>query len=368
MVDLGEWISTTLAMAARRAVGSPVGQAIHYSVFSVSAEIPVSIWTVFSPRRQRFLLYFAVSLFFTLLLPLLLTLSAGVLWLDNDPERLTFLEDRWNVILYLVICPGYISVCILMLGASVAYWANMPAGHGTPARWAVVRNRRFVLSIAVCLLFSSALTVNYIYDTVFKDSGYLYWFLDAPGQVNRAGFYYIILNYSMMLLTIISILAYVGTAISAISEISALTAEDAVNLPLRIVHIERFWEIMTLARILAALYIGNVYIWQFSPLGDPTVANLLIAIGAITAVGIVGTILPKTIADAKFKELRAVLIENRVDPDKIAVVPSGINFWGRIADRIVVASFPVTMVGLLIGTNIEFVELMRIIFDPGTPD
>ncbi|ODT68311.1 MAG: hypothetical protein ABS75_20995 [Pelagibacterium sp. SCN 63-23] len=346
-------------------VPPPARQFFYYSLFAVSAEIPVTVWTVFSPRRRRFISYFLLGLFFTLVMTGLVAMASGVLWPDSDPNRLTFLEDRWNLALYALVCPAYIAVCVLIIGASVSYWSKTLPGPGAPENLASIRNWRLLISLGLCLLAASALVVNYIYDSVFNETGTLYWFLQAPGIVNKAGFYYIILNYSLLLLTALAIFAYLGTVVSAVSEINQLAvAEDAPEqrraLLASIDHVNDFWEIMTLARILTALYIVNTYIWNFSPLGAATAANFYIAVLAITLIGLVGTVLPKNIANRKFQQLRAAIIAMNIDPDEMTKVPGGINFMGRLADLVVVFGFPLSVFSI----DLSVLAVLESVFKP----
>lgn len=343
-------------------VPSGARQFFYYSLFAVSAEIPVTVWTVFSPRRRRFAFYFLLSLFFTLVMTAAVALVSGTLWPDADPGRLNFLEDRWNLALYALICPAYVAVCVLMLGASISYWSKTLPGPGAPAHLASLRNWRLLISLALCLLAASALVVNYIFDSVFKGPEELYWFLDRREVINKAGFYYVILNYSLLLLTAVSILAYIGTVVSALSEIGQLsvesnTAKSRKELLASIDHVNDFWEIMTLARILAALYIVNTYIWNFSPLGRATTTNFWIAVLAITLIGVVGTVLPKFVANRKFQQLRSAIIALKIDPEQMTKVPNGVNFWGRMADIVVVAGFPLSVFSLDVSVS-SFLEML----------
>lgn len=355
------------SLATLSVIGSRIDPRVrdffYYWLFAVSAEIPVTVWTVFAPKRRRFAFYYLLSLFFTLGMTCLVCLVSGTFWPDTDPLRLTLLEDRWNLALYAFICPAYLAVCVLMLGASVSYWSKTLPGPGAPEHLASLRNWRLLISLALCLLAASVLIVNYIFDTVFNGPGTLYWFLDRPDVVNRAGFYYVILNYSLLLITAVSILAYLGTVVSALSEIGQLsvernTAKDRKALLASIDHINDFWEIMTLARILAALYITNTFIWKFSPLGDGTATNLWIAVLAITLVGVIGTVVPKFVANRKFGELRAKIIALKIDPDEMTKVPSGINFWGWVANIVGIAGFPLSIASL----NLDFLTLLEAVF------
>lgn len=353
--------------AALSAVVAAVPQAwrefFYYWTFAVSAEIPVTVWTVFSPRRRRFTFYFLLSLFFTLVMTGLVSLVSGTFWPDGDPMRLNLLEDRWNLALYALICPAYVAVCILMLGASISYWSKTLPGPGAPVHLASVRNWRFLISLALCLLVASVLVVNYIFDTVFNGPEALYWFLERPSVINKAGFYYVILNYSLLLITAVSIFAYIGTVLSALSEIGQLsitrnTAKDRKALLASIDHINDFWEIMILARILAALYITNTFIWKFSPLGDGTATNLWIAVAIITLIGVIGTLLPKFVANRKFGQLRGAIIALKIDPDEMTKVPSGVNFWGWVANIVGITGFPLAVASL----NVDFVYVLETLF------
>lgn len=345
-------------------VPAPARQFFYYSLFAVSAEIPVTVWTVFSPRRRRFASYFLLGMFFTLVVSGLIAWVSGTFWPDADPNRLTFLEDRWNLALYMLVCPGYIAACILIIGASISYWSKTLPGPGAPEHLASVRNWRLLLSLGLCLLVASALVVNYIYDSVFSDLDILYWFVDSKQVINKAGFYYVVLNYSLLLLTAVSILAYLGTVVSAVSEINSLEVGDdtpgqRAALLASIDHVNDFWEIMTLARVLAALYIINTYIWNFSPLGAATASNFYIAVLAITIIGVVGTVLPKNLADRKFRQLRAAIIEMKIDPDEMTKVPPGINMMGRLADLVVAFGFPLSVFSI----DLSILDLLRRLFD-----
>lgn len=344
-------------------VPAPARQFFFYSLYAVSAEIPVTVWTVFSPRRRRFVSYFLLSMFFTLFMTGCIAWVSGTFWPDDDPGRLSFLEDRWNLALYALVCPGYVAACILIIGASISYWSKTLPGPGAPEHLASIRNWRLLLSLALCLLAASTLVVNYIYDSIFNNLDVLYWFVDTRQVVNKAGFYYVVLNYSLLLLTAVSILAYLGTVVSAISEINSLkvnenTARQRKALLASIDHVNDFWEIMTLARVLAALYIVNTYIWNFSPLGAATASNFYIAVLAITIIGVVGTVLPKNLADRKFRQLRAAIIEMKIDPDEMTKVPAGINAMGRLADLVVAFGFPLSVFSI----DFSVLEMLKRLF------
>ena len=81
-------------------------------LFTISPGVPVDLRKSLSDRggaRRLIIVSFFAGIFFCF------GVTAFFCWLDgtlmsSDPTRLSFLQDRWNIKLYLVVCPIYIAL------------------------------------------------------------------------------------------------------------------------------------------------------------------------------------------------------------------------------------------------------------------
>ncbi len=243
------------------------------------------------PRRAVNIAILSAVMFFCLGMTAVLAAVSGTLLPAPGADVLPWRKDRWNLFLYAFVCPAYVLLCIRLLILALERPAGAPSGP--PATPVTVR---LFASVFLIVLFSSVLITNYISDasdpTVIATR---YWFFDDRNGVrvlNAAGLYYIVLNFSLLVLTFVGGASFISISIDGMS--MARTLAD----PSRDVDFEQFKQrIDRLVRAyrygvgLVFCYALNLIIWKFSPLGQT--ANIQIAGALFTAIGLFFVAIPR---------------------------------------------------------------------------
>ena len=113
--------------------------------------------------------------------------------------------------------------------------------------------------------------------------------------LNRAGYYYVALNYSLLFITLFSVFCFFSLAIEVIRIGNALDGHEAVELKVLRQKLEAFTTAYLIAKLLAAAYMLNAYIWKYSPLGKTS--NLILAGLALTVIGVFFISIPRLYVD-----------------------------------------------------------------------
>lgn len=216
-----------------------------------------------------------------------LTHVQGRLWPDNDYCTINFFEDSTNVILYASIVPTYVGACIVLILISTSHWYAISVSTASDIQSAGGRLWRNVTSPVAVLAFCSVLTVLYVNDvfdaTRIKAGSAVtcasqsngegpyryYWFLTTAGQVNIAGYYYVILNFLLQLITVTAGLCFISVNVDAIKFINHWRESLFQKIPAEEVarQVKFLDTTYIIAKILAAVYLVNIFMWKGTPLG-----------------------------------------------------------------------------------------------------
>lgn len=220
----------------------------------------------------------------------LLTLSEGRFLEDTDPCTINFLEDSTNIVLYASVVPLYVGLGIVLILVSIRHWYSLIDvldRQTTTEGIKVWRNVSSFLAVVVLCIMLTVLYINDSFDparipntsdaacTYPQASGALgesftyYWFLNEAGRANLAGYYYAILNFILQFLTVAAGLCFISVNIDAVRYINFWKSSLSEKLtPQRVARQIKFLDsAYILAKLLASVYIVNIFLWKGSPLG-----------------------------------------------------------------------------------------------------
>ena len=242
-----------------------------------------------------------------------------------------FREDKWNILLYLLVCPAYVTLCVRLVLLSME---RDPGQLGPLAESTAGQTRRVFLCLFLVSVFSSVLITNYVNDamdsTVVEPA---YWFVDSVAgirRLNAAGLYYIVLNFALLFITFLGGAGFIAVSIDGIRLArELLDSGRPIELDIYELRVKRLLHAYFFGTLLAAAYSINIYIWQLSPLG--ATKNIHVAATALTALGIFFVAIPKQYIDyvwARYAERRDADIGQR------GLEPAGVRMphpqWGRV--------------------------------------
>jgi len=323
-------------------------RAISAFFFTLSPDVPVDIRDFFKDtQRQRIAIYSAVAaFFFCFIVTAVLCAIEGTLY-GNEQGRLYFLEDWWNIVLYVVICPAYVCTGVCIIITTIQHWSHTNefarqlagAGPSPPA------GGRFGLALTAILLTCGLAMSSYMYDSLNSATVQtLYWFMEEGGAVralNRVGFYYIALNFGLLFITALAVFCFFSLAMDAMWAGKSLTAGGVREFRVLRDKLTAFTQVYLMTKAIAALYMINTIIWKDSPLGGGgATVNIVVAGGLLTLIGVFFIAVPRLYVELKWFEYKLMAA---TDPDSEPsfddLRPRGVRLGSHLIDVLVIGAF-----------------------------
>lgn len=281
-----------------------------YFFLMISPNIPVDLRKGLGDRttKQIFFTSFGMAFFFCFVVTALLCFIEGTLW-GGDSTRRSFVEDGWNISLYTIVSPTYVALVCYLIALTMQEWSVLtdyvdakvgpdPRSR-SPHRLAAVLFLVFLL----CAMFIT----NYMHDILNPSPSTaawarVYWFMDgaATGQrtLNRVGYYYVVLNFSLLFLTLLGVTCFLSLAFEVLragraEDVSRIDSFDVLG-----VKLKYYTTAYLLMKCLAATYMTNYFVWASSPLGKTQ--NLFAALIALSVVGGVFVAIPRQYIELKW--------------------------------------------------------------------
>lgn len=299
--------------------------------------------TIFSPSvlfdlrdsdslAQRYVILkysFPLTLFFCLIMNAILTIRYNT-FIGDDPHRMYYIYDYFNLFLYLIVTPSYVTLGICLIYTTLINWRKLKnlADHAqsvTPdSSWNVLRYARSDhFRMAVFLFISifmtgwltsdyinEILTPRYVNDILMHGArdNKIYWFITETASrdwvLNGAGAYYLLMNAILLFIAIVSAFCYLSMSIEVVRlGYYANYLRDIGYDDERLAsELGEFCWAYCLAKGLILFYALNQLIWGWSPLGD--VQNADIAAVALAFIGLLVVPFPRLYLEYKwFKRL-----------------------------------------------------------------
>lgn len=272
------------------------------------------IWLFTYPLTVLFCLGFNAALSFV----------SGTFMPTGRVDSIPFIYDTWNIFLYTIICPMYVSAAFCLIATTVMSWNRLNA-HTAPIettahRLQVSNSTRIATFLATSFIIASLFIANYIDDLSNKDkTKEIYWFFSEAASkeriLNKAGSYYLFLNAALLYITVIAALCYVAMAIEMFrlganierskfaSIIQPKTTRDfSVQEAALRQELVDFTYCYIWAKLLVLVYAGNILVWHRSPAGVGS--NVEVAILALVLIGLVFLILPNYYFGSKWHHFK----------------------------------------------------------------
>jgi hypothetical protein len=232
--------------------------------------------------------------------------------LGSDPVRRYFLQDGWNLLFYSVICPIYVSFCVLLISLTINKWSELADfADAKGAATTGIRGQYRVYSVVAGAFFLCTIFITtYMQDILHPsqaaaDRARVYWFMvalsDGTRGLNRVGYYYVALNFSLLFITILGVACFLSLAAEIFR---AGTATDAKKIDtFEVLHLKlaAFTEAYIYVKALAAAYAVNFFVWGVSPLGNT--GNLFAAQIALTIVAVFFIAVPRQYLELRWYDL-----------------------------------------------------------------
>ncbi len=293
-----------------------IGLLISLIFIRVAPEIPVSLKNSYTgPDGLRAgIIGFFTTFVFTFLANILGTSLNGTLIGDNE-NVVYFLQDWWNLALYILICPIYVGLTCWLVVLVIKSWNDIYDYQKNEINKNSKRNKfRIIKAIVLALLILSVaffLTTNYINDVLtLKETNQFYWFLteiDGQYELRGIGIYYFLLNFSLLLVTLIALtffmsiyklLMKIGKSLATRQEVGKLEFQEIKA------KLSTFTEGYIVTKGIIAAYIINIWIWAASPIGKGTTSNLIIALALLTIIGFFLVSFPRYFVELQWYKLK----------------------------------------------------------------
>lgn len=324
--DLKVWTFAHLLRISEVAGIRHLKALISFMFVELAPSIPVSLRRSVTgndgPRVA--LLGASITLIFCLLVPIAWTLAIGR-FSSEKPGTLYLWQDKTNLILYSVVCPLYVGLGCWLAVTVIRSWseikeyaAQLDSKVAMPSRGVSFKTLLLVVLILSMGFFSTATYIGDILNR--KNVKEQYWFMDlaASGEhiLGSLGVYYFLINFVLLIVTLISITLFMSMFVAAMTVGRALeskTHPSDAELPVLEAKLAAFTESYILAKALTAIYMVNFYLWYESPLG--ATQNIYVAFIFLAMFGVLFVSLPRYFVELQWYRfmIRSRQIEKSVD-------------------------------------------------------
>jgi len=203
------------------------------------------------------------------------------------------------------------------------------------------------------------------YNSELKPAPILYWFLENKSDgflFNMSGYFYIALNYVLLLFTVISVLVLLSAGFSVANLRDRIDREEFKNFRDLEAQIGRYVLAFILAKWMFLAYVVNTYIWRGSLLG--TVGPVDVTIIAYTIIGSFLLPIPNRVLEIFwYSKCRRVFIssgcsKNPGRPSFQSIVPSG---WPMVLKNTVNVLLPLVFVDLIFNLRERVLDIIKFV-------
>ena len=289
-------------------------------------------------RIARFV--YPMTVFACLLMSILMSLRAGT-FRGSATDTLYFLDDWWNIVLYLTVVPLYVCAGVCLIVTATASWSQLSdfvdekIAQRSPSSVSVKGATRTALFLGASFLVSGIFTAEFVVQLLNLEGGVTYWFLSRSSSgsvsINIAGVYYLYMNAVLLFLTAMSAFCYMAMSVEVFrlaNEIQLRTATFASDPTFgerfgtlsdaekRIrQQLANFMLCYGLAKFQVLIYAFNIVIWQDSPMGRAR--NVAVAVVALSVIGIVILGLPRLRLASAWHKMKLAHVRAGIHPSPV---------------------------------------------------
>ena len=313
--------------------------------------------------RQAGILGATITFIFCLLVPVGWTLAIGK-FSSTQPGTLFLWQDKNNLILYAIVCPLYVGLGCWLAVTVISGWSDIK-------EYALALHPQAVKASRVTLFKTLLLAVLVLSMGLFSTASYIgdilnpvnvpqhYWFMDVADSgehtLGPLGVYYFLINFLLLMTTLISITLFMSVFVSVMAVGQALEAKTRpTDAELSVLEgkLATFTEAYILAKLLTFIYMINFYLWKNSPLG--ATQNIYIAFIFLTLFGVLFVSLPRYFIELQWYRFLVRTKQVRADDDIYKDIrPFKIRVVATLLDNLMIGGFVIGMLTELISGGIS---------------
>lgn len=247
-----------------------------------------------------------------------------------EGASISFLSDWWNIVLYLVVVPLYVSCAVFLIYITAISWKRMNAVYasevGAVSFWSA--STRIIGFFTVSFVIAGFYIAEYIADLADPEiTKYVYWFFSPAAEsgrtLNRAGYYYVFLNAVLLFITAMAAFCYIALSIEIfrfgkfvpefLDAVGRSTGETSRHAALAVAEakiqetLDEYAYSYIIAKVLVATYAVNVVLWQMSPAS--LVANVDSAIVALAIIGLIFLVVPRLYLNSRWHRVKFAVLK-----------------------------------------------------------
>jgi hypothetical protein len=284
-------------------------------LFQISPDVPESLTSAWRDASLNAVFTIAASLTFIMCFVVVFVWSAMVdTLIGTDPSRLYFLKDWVNLLNYGLLCPLYIGFGAVLIATTIRGSAELK--QMTPLDR---RERRSVGSygsmfLLMLVILMAAFFANARFMTENMNSSiYLrnYWFIDhlrpdGSRVIGAFGFYYGLLNFCLLLFSLLVAAAFVSEfrlLVQIAESLDRLKTKHSMTTEVLRKKLTTFTQVYLAGKLAVAFYMANALVWKTSQARHST--DLVVLGGALTFFGVVFLSFPRYYIELQWFRLRS---------------------------------------------------------------
>ena len=236
--------------------------------------------------------------------------------IGSDPTRLYFLKDWVNLLNYTVWCPLYIGFGAVLIATIIRGSGELKqlvrqneAGSRPVGSYRSIFS--ILLLVLVVSLFANAkfMTEN-LNPAIYPRN---YWFIDhvmpdGSRVIGAFGFYYGLLNFCLLLFSLLVAAAFVSEfrlVLQIAESLDHVKAGSSMTTEVLRTRLTTFTQAYLAGKLAVASYMGNALVWKTSQAQHSN--NLAVLGGALTLFGVVLLSIPRYYIELQWFRLRAAM-------------------------------------------------------------
>lgn len=278
---------------------------------------------------------------------------ASATWIGTDANTVYFSTDRWNLALYTFVCPAYVGLCSCMIvlfirQSTIVGKLADDLGGLRRSLWTA----RFPVALIAITCVTAIIVWKYIRDILdLKNVPQGYWFMTKPidgvRYLNDVGIYYVVLNFCLLLITVTAALCFFSMFFETVrvgEGLRTLGSDSTIDFGTIKERLTSFTESYLLAKLLCGVYILNIWIWGFSPLGRTT--NIDVASIALAVMGLFFISFPRYYVELMWRdyEVKSGRKKKPAEPQDIRSAKERLSV--NVVDSLLISTFVLNYFGL----------------------
>lgn len=317
----------------------------------LAPDVPVSLARSISGKagKKAAFIGYLITFIFCFVVTAISTVTKGT-FSGNDPNWVYFSRDWTNIALYVVICPLYVGLGCWLAVTVISGLSEVKRLSLEIQEVNVVSRRRNPLKAPLLALLILGIaffaTSNYVTEITSPENvAKHYWFVEYSQATGRRlgslGVYYFLLNFVLLVITLLSITFFMSSFSGLIDVGNALAKKKSkmkLDFPILKAKLATSTEVYLIAKFLTVLYMLNIYLWRATPLGKTT--NLFVAAFFVSLIGVFFVSIPRYFVELQWYRYYHRIQETSLDSEvSYDIRPLYMRIIASIFDSLLIGGF-----------------------------